>query len=174
MGSAGAINAFYNAMGPGAVRESIINGIWYEAIRQHFPSPGFVIAPEWYTPNNTRVDLCILQVTNLGLRPVFAFEGKQGPMNQNQWATDVGQAAGYIQSMTRLSNGRYYGMLASGQGYVILEYAAGGGHNQVLKVTGGNLALNTSHDTTPWNAQAHANDIDNILGAIAAQVAMTP
>jgi hypothetical protein len=87
-------------------------------------------------------------------------------MHPNQWAAAVGQAAGYISCMTPLSNGRHYGMVASGTGFVILEYSAGRGLHLLLKVTGGNLVMNKSHDTTPWDAQVHARDIDIILDAI--------
>ncbi|KAK3377135.1 hypothetical protein B0T24DRAFT_592758 [Lasiosphaeria ovina] len=108
--SAAVIAALYQDMG-GQVRESVINGIWYEALRIQFPSPAFIIAPEYYTPLGTRVDLCVLERVPGGPRPVFAFEGKQGPMGQTQWTADVGQAAGYISQMTPLHNGRRYGML---------------------------------------------------------------
>ncbi|KAK0712636.1 hypothetical protein B0T26DRAFT_752848 [Lasiosphaeria miniovina] len=168
--SAAVIAALYQDMG-GQVRESVINGIWYEALRIQFPSPAFIIAPEYYTPLGTRVDLCVLERVPGGPRPVFAFEGKQGPMNQTQWTADVGQAAGYISQMTPLHNGRRYGMLASGDGFIILEYTPGGGQNQVLKVTGANLA--SAYNTTPWDAYAQRANVDAIVGAIAQVVAHT-
>jgi len=170
---AAAVAPYYGVLG-GQVEESTVNAIWYEALRQSFPFPQFIIAPEYYTPNNTKVDLVVLENTNNGLRPVFAYEGKRGPITPNLFMNHVAQAAGYLPAMTRLRNGRYYGMLAAGKSVAILEYAAGGGNNQVLKVYGPNLALNTNYNTSPWDIQARTQDLDQILLAINNEIQNTP
>ena len=151
--------------------ESVVNGIWYEILRRHFPFPQFIIAPETYNQQGRRIDLCVLQNTNNGLRPVFSYEGKHDG-TPNQFWTDLPQAGQYMRHMTRMHNGRRYGMLAAGQDAIILEYAPGG--QALLKVTGPNLPINSDHNTNSWDVQDRAQSFDQILRAINTEIGITP
>ena len=151
--------------------ESAVNGIWYEILRHYFPFPQFIIAPETYNKKGRRIDLCVLQNTNNGPRPVFSYEGKHGGTPTEFWL-DLHQAGQYLPTMTRMHNGRHYGMLAAGQHAIILEYAQGG--QALLQVTGPNLATNHDHNTNSWDVRAHEQSFDKILTAIRTEINTTP
>ena len=155
----------------GEAEESIVNGIWYEILRRHFPFPQFIIAPETYNQHGRRIDLCVLENTNDGPREVFSYEGKHGGTPTQFW-THLQQAGQYLRHMTRMSNGRRYGMLAAGQDAIILEYAQGG--QALLKVTGPNLSINFDHNTNSWDVRDRAQSFDQILKAINTEIGNTP
>ena len=69
------------------VRESIVNAVWNQLLREVFEYPGFVLAPQLYTPDNQRVDLVPCAQTynpNIPLVPMFAYEGKEGPISPTE------------------------------------------------------------------------------------------
>ena len=155
------------------VRESIVNAVWNQLLREVFQYPDFVLAPEYYTTNNQRVDLVPCGRTFKAqnpLVPVFAYEGKKGPIGDAEWLQAIEQAAGYLPYIYRLKNGRYYGMVCAGRGVIILEFMPGGGHNQVLQVVGPNLLTDVTYNYQIWDIHFQAEKIDIILGAILQEV----
>ena len=155
------------------VRESTVNAVWNQLLQEVFQYPGFVLAPEFYTPNDQRVDLVACGQTHdpdNPLVPVFAYEGKEGPITPTQFFNAIAQASRYLPYMYRLRNGRYYGMVCAGRKVVILEYAQGGGRYQMKQVYGKDLSQDVTDNIKIWDIEFQAEKIDEVLGAIFQEV----
>ena len=155
------------------VRESIVNAVWNQLLREVFQYPDFVLAPEYYTLHEQRVDLVACGRTydpNDPLVPVFAYEGKEGPITDTKFFDAITQASRYLPDMYRLRNGRYYGMVCAGRKVVILEYAQGGGRYQMKQVYGKDLAQDVTDQIKIWDIELQAEKIDIVLRAILQEV----
>ena len=150
----------------GQVRESIVNAVWNQLLREVFQYPGFALAPEFYTDNGRKVDLVALGLTNTPgqLASAFAYEGKKGTVTENEFIQAVKQATQYLPYMYRMKNGRYYGMVAAGRKVAIIDWMDHAA--QPMQVTGPNLHLDESFDIKSWDIQERAAKLDQILAAI--------
>lgn len=164
------LNPFYLNILSDVVSESIVNAVWNQLLREVFQYPGFVLAPEYYTPDDNKVDLVVCANTGHQLVSVFAYEGKKGPISDTEFLKALAQAARYLKFMHRMENGRYYGMTCAGRKVAIIEYQQGGGRNQIKQVIGPNLLLDVTDDIRAWDIERQAAKIDIILGAIFQEV----
>lgn len=100
------------------IRESIVNAVWNQLFREVFQCPGSVLAPEFHTPTGQKVDLVAcgqIYDPDNPLVPVFAYEGKEGPITPTEFFIAIVQASRCLPYMYRLRNGRYYGMVCGGR-----------------------------------------------------------
>ncbi|MCJ1455941.1 hypothetical protein MMC28_006298 [Mycoblastus sanguinarius] len=165
------VDVFYSALQQMSASES--NAVWYEVLRQHFPFPQFIIAPE-HDLGNIKLSLVVLEVKNGNIRRVFAFRGKPGGNSPNAFMGYAAEAASYLPRMKQVLDGRHYGMLAAGEKVAILEFAIVRDLDQVCKVVGPNLRLDTVPNVAHWNIETHAARLDQILTFIVTEIRKAP
>jgi hypothetical protein len=164
------VQQYWPVLGLNSLRESISNAVWYTVLADRFRFPDYIIAPEYYLDDGTKVDLVVLERKGDDLWPVFAMEGKGNPCSDWEFTQAAAQARPYISQMKRMSNGRRYGMIVAGKKVSILAWSGG---NDLRKVIGTNLALDTTDNLTAWDIQNNSEALDNIFNAVEALIRNT-
>ncbi|KAL4721761.1 hypothetical protein ACLX1H_011255 [Fusarium chlamydosporum] len=164
------VQQYWPVLGLDPLRESVSNAVWYTVLADRFRFPDYIIAPEYYLDNGTKVDLVVLDSKGGDLWPVFAMEGKGNPCSDWQFTQAAAQARPYISQMKRMSNDRRYGMIVAGKQVAILAWSGG---NDLQKVICTNLVLDTIKELTAWDIQNSSGALDNIFNAVEALIRNT-